>query len=59
MRMVRGTCENVRTLMRERQTILVFPVGAREVNKRRVTSATATPTVASLGARAAGRATGR
>jgi 1-acyl-sn-glycerol-3-phosphate acyltransferase len=33
--MVRGTCENVRTLMRERQTILVFPGGAREVNKRK------------------------
>ena len=33
--MVRGTRDNVRTLMRERQTILVFPGGAREVNKRR------------------------
>jgi 1-acyl-sn-glycerol-3-phosphate acyltransferase len=33
--MVRGTRENVRALMRERQTILVFPGGAREVNKRR------------------------
>jgi 1-acyl-sn-glycerol-3-phosphate acyltransferase len=33
--MVHGTRENVRALMRERQTILVFPGGAREVNKRR------------------------
>lgn len=33
--MVRGTRENVRALMRERQTILVFPGGAREVNKGR------------------------
>jgi 1-acyl-sn-glycerol-3-phosphate acyltransferase len=33
--MVRGTRENVRALMRERQTILVFPGGSREVNKRR------------------------
>jgi 1-acyl-sn-glycerol-3-phosphate acyltransferase len=33
--MVRGTRENVRALMRDRQTILVFPGGAREVNKRR------------------------
>ena len=33
--MVRGTRENVRALMRGRQTILVFPGGAREVNKRR------------------------
>jgi 1-acyl-sn-glycerol-3-phosphate acyltransferase len=33
--MVRGTRENVRALMRERQTVLVFPGGAREVNKRR------------------------
>jgi 1-acyl-sn-glycerol-3-phosphate acyltransferase len=33
--MVRGTRENVRALMRERQTILVFPGGAREVNKQR------------------------
>ena len=33
--MVRGTREHVRALMRERQTILVFPGGAREVNKRR------------------------
>ncbi len=33
--MVRGTRENVRALMRERQTILVFPGGAREVNKKR------------------------
>jgi 1-acyl-sn-glycerol-3-phosphate acyltransferase len=33
--MVRGTRDNVRALMRERQTILVFPGGAREVNKRR------------------------
>jgi 1-acyl-sn-glycerol-3-phosphate acyltransferase len=33
--MVRGTRENVRGLMRERQTILVFPGGAREVNKRK------------------------
>ena len=33
--MVRGTRDNVRALMRDRQTILVFPGGAREVNKRR------------------------
>jgi 1-acyl-sn-glycerol-3-phosphate acyltransferase len=33
--MVRGTRENVRALMRDRQTILVFPGGAREVNKRK------------------------
>jgi 1-acyl-sn-glycerol-3-phosphate acyltransferase len=33
--MVRGTRANVRALMRDRQTILVFPGGAREVNKRR------------------------
>ena len=33
--MVRGTRDNVRALMRSRQTILVFPGGAREVNKRR------------------------
>jgi 1-acyl-sn-glycerol-3-phosphate acyltransferase len=33
--MVRGTRDNVRTLMRDDQTVLVFPGGAREVNKRR------------------------
>jgi 1-acyl-sn-glycerol-3-phosphate acyltransferase len=33
--MVRGTRDNVRVLMRARETILVFPGGAREVNKRR------------------------
>jgi 1-acyl-sn-glycerol-3-phosphate acyltransferase len=33
--MVRGTRDNVRALMRDHQTILVFPGGAREVNKRR------------------------
>ncbi len=33
--MVRGTRENVRTLMAARETVLVFPGGAREVNKRR------------------------
>jgi len=33
--MVRGTRENVRALMGEGQTVLVFPGGAREVNKRR------------------------
>jgi 1-acyl-sn-glycerol-3-phosphate acyltransferase len=33
--MVRGTRDNVRALMRDRQTILVFPGGSREVNKRR------------------------
>jgi 1-acyl-sn-glycerol-3-phosphate acyltransferase len=33
--MVRGTRDNVRALMRDDQTILVFPGGAREVNKRR------------------------
>jgi 1-acyl-sn-glycerol-3-phosphate acyltransferase len=32
---VRGTRDNVRALTRERQTILVFSGGAREVNKRR------------------------
>jgi 1-acyl-sn-glycerol-3-phosphate acyltransferase len=32
---VRGTRDNVRALMRERQNVLVFPGGAREVNKRR------------------------
>ena len=32
---MRGTRDNVRALMRDRQTILVFPGGAREVNKRR------------------------
>jgi 1-acyl-sn-glycerol-3-phosphate acyltransferase len=32
---VRGTRDNVRALMRQRQTILVFPGGAREVNKER------------------------
>ena len=30
-----GTRDNVRALMRERQTILVFPGGSREVNKHR------------------------
>jgi hypothetical protein len=33
--MVRGTRDNVRALMHDQQTILVFPGGAREVNKRR------------------------
>ena len=33
--MVRGTRENVRVLMDQRQTVLVFPGGSREVNKRR------------------------
>ncbi len=33
--MVRGTRENVRALMADRETVLVFPGGAREVNKRR------------------------
>jgi 1-acyl-sn-glycerol-3-phosphate acyltransferase len=33
--MVRGTRENVRALMDQRETVLVFPGGAREVNKRR------------------------
>lgn len=33
--MVRGTRENVRALMGEHATVLVFPGGAREVNKRR------------------------
>ena len=33
--MVRGTRDNVRALMRDGQTVLVFPGGAREVNKRR------------------------
>ena len=33
--MVRGTRDNVRALMRDHQTIMVFPGGAREVNKRR------------------------
>jgi 1-acyl-sn-glycerol-3-phosphate acyltransferase len=33
--MVRGTRDNVRALMREKQNIVVFPGGAREVNKRR------------------------
>jgi 1-acyl-sn-glycerol-3-phosphate acyltransferase len=33
--MVRGTRANVRALMDDRQTILVFPGGAREVNKQR------------------------
>lgn len=33
--MVRGTRDNVRALMRGRQTVLVFPGGAREVFKRR------------------------
>ena len=33
--MVHGTRDNVRALMRDRQTILVFPGGSREVNKRR------------------------
>ena len=33
--MVRGTRDNVRALMRARQTVLVFPGGSREVNKRK------------------------
>jgi 1-acyl-sn-glycerol-3-phosphate acyltransferase len=33
--MVRGTRDNVRALMRDGQTVLVFPGGAREVSKRR------------------------
>ena len=33
--MVRGTRDNVRALMRDKQNVLVFPGGAREVNKRR------------------------
>src|SRR4051794_14738702 len=33
--MVRGTRDNVRAPMRERENVLVFPGGAREVNKRR------------------------
>ena len=33
--MVRGTRDNVRALMRDDQTILVFPGGSREVFKRR------------------------
>jgi 1-acyl-sn-glycerol-3-phosphate acyltransferase len=33
--MVRGTRDNVRALMRDRETILVFPGGSREVNKGR------------------------
>jgi 1-acyl-sn-glycerol-3-phosphate acyltransferase len=33
--MVRGTRDNVRALMRDRETILVFPGGSREVFKRR------------------------
>jgi 1-acyl-sn-glycerol-3-phosphate acyltransferase len=33
--MVRGTRANVRALMRERETVLVFPGGGREVNKQR------------------------
>lgn len=33
--MVRGTRDNVRALMRARETILVFPGGSREVNKGR------------------------
>lgn len=33
--MVRGTRENARALMDDGQTVLVFPGGAREVNKRR------------------------
>lgn len=32
---VRGTRDNVRAMMRQRQTILVFPGGSREVNKQR------------------------
>jgi 1-acyl-sn-glycerol-3-phosphate acyltransferase len=33
--MVRGTRDNVRALMRDGQNVLVFPGGAREVNKRK------------------------
>jgi len=33
--MVRGTRDNVRTLMRDQQTVLVYPGGSREVYKRR------------------------
>lgn len=33
--MVRGTRDNVRALMRERQSVLVFPGGSLEVNKAR------------------------
>jgi 1-acyl-sn-glycerol-3-phosphate acyltransferase len=33
--MVRGTRDNVRALMRDQQTVLVFPGGSREVFKRR------------------------
>jgi 1-acyl-sn-glycerol-3-phosphate acyltransferase len=33
--MVRGTRDNVRALMRDRETMLVFPGGSREVFKRR------------------------
>jgi 1-acyl-sn-glycerol-3-phosphate acyltransferase len=33
--MVRGTRDNLRALMRSRQTVLVFPGGSREVNKRK------------------------
>jgi hypothetical protein len=33
--MVRGTRDNVRALMRDKQNVLVFPGGAREVNKRK------------------------
>jgi 1-acyl-sn-glycerol-3-phosphate acyltransferase len=33
--MVRGTRDNVRALMRDHQTILIFPGGSREVYKRR------------------------
>jgi 1-acyl-sn-glycerol-3-phosphate acyltransferase len=33
--MVRGTRDNVRALMRGGQNVLVFPGGAREVNKRK------------------------
>jgi 1-acyl-sn-glycerol-3-phosphate acyltransferase len=33
--MVRGTRDNVRALMRDGQTVLVFPGGAREVHKRK------------------------
>ena len=33
--MVRGTRDNVRSLMRDNQTVLVFPGGSREVFKRR------------------------
>ena len=33
--MVHGTRDNAHALMRDHQTILVFPGGSREVNKRR------------------------